>query len=146
MINTRKNDTLIYVKIIVEDMNKMTKWDKWIIVVALILSLSFVLFFARKDLHVKKKAVIRVDGKVEAEILLDGSRIGEKITFQTKYGCNVLEVGDEWVRMIEATCPDKLDVKQGKITRVGERIICLPHRLVVEIVGEEPVKLDGLSR
>lgn len=146
MIKERKNDTLIGVKIIIEDMNKMTKWDKWIIVVALILSLSFVLFFARKDSHEKKRAVIRVDGKLEAEIPLDGSRIGEKITFQTKYGRNVLEVGDEWVRMIEATCPDKLDVKQGKIDRVGERIICLPHRLVVEIMGEGAVQLDGLSR
>ncbi len=146
MIKARKNDTLIGVKIIIEDMNKMTKWDKWIIVVALILSLSFVLLFARKDSHEKKRAVIRVDGKLEAEIPLDGSRIGEKITFQTKYGRNVLEVGDEWVRMIEATCPDKLDVKQGKIDRVGERIICLPHRLVVEIMGEGAVQLDGLSR
>ncbi len=133
-------------KIFVEDMNKMTKWDKWIIVVALILSLSFVLFFARKDPYGKKRAVVRVDGKIQAEIPLDGSRIGDRITFQTKYGRNVLEVGDGWVRMIEATCPDMLDVKQGKITRVGERIICLPHRLVVEIIGEEAVELDALSR
>lgn len=124
----------------------MTKWDKWIIVVALILSLSFVLFFVREDHHAKKRAVVRVDGKVVAEVLLDGSRLGEKLSFETKYGRNVLEVGDGWVRMIEANCPDMLDVKQGKISRSGERIVCLPHRLIVEIKAEENLDLDALSR
>ena len=32
-------------------------------------------------------------------------------------------------------CPDKLDVKQGYISKVGEVIVCLPNKLVIEIKG-----------
>ena len=35
--------------------------------------------------------------------------------------------------MKEADCPDKYCVKQGKIKNVGETIVCLPHKVVVEI-------------
>ena len=40
------------------------------------------------------------------------------------------------VRVIEADCPDELDVKQGFIENVGQVIVCLPNRVVVEIKGE----------
>lgn len=146
LIKSRKNDTLISVKIFFKDMNKMTKWDKWILFSALILSLSFVLFFVREDRYEKKRAIVRVDGKVVAEILLDGSRLGEKVVFETKYGRNVLEVGDGWVQVVEASCRDMLDVKQGKIRRSGERIICLPHRFIVEMKAEQELELDAFSR
>ncbi len=37
----------------------------------------------------------------------------------------------------DADCPDKLCVKQGKISKSGESIICLPHKVVVKISAEE---------
>ncbi len=39
--------------------------------------------------------------------------------------------------MDKADCPDKLCVKQGKISKSGESIICLPHKVVVKISAEE---------
>ncbi|MDK2793681.1 MAG: hypothetical protein PWP75_309, partial [Caldanaerobacter sp.] len=39
-----------------------------------------------------------------------------------------------------------LCVKQGYISRVGEAIVCLPNRLVVEIKGgEKEIEIDGIS-
>ena len=38
--------------------------------------------------------------------------------------------------MTEADCPDKICVNTGKISKIGETIVCLPHRVVVEIQGE----------
>ena len=46
----------------------------------------------------------------------------------------VIENGRAYIR--EASCPDKLCVNLGKISRTGERIICLPNKIIVEIVGE----------
>ena len=40
---------------------------------------------------------------------------------------------DNCVEMKEADCPDKYCVKQGKITRTRQNIVCLPHKVVVEI-------------
>ena len=37
--------------------------------------------------------------------------------------------------MTDADCPDKLCVKTGRISKTGETIVCLPHRVVVEIIG-----------
>lgn len=37
--------------------------------------------------------------------------------------------------MISATCPDHLCIKQGAINKKGQSIICLPHKLIVEVVS-----------
>lgn len=45
--------------------------------------------------------------------------------------------------MIEATCPDKLCIKQGHIEKKGATIVCLPHHLVIEIKEGNEQKQDG---
>ena len=52
---------------------------------------------------------------------------------ETKYGTNVVSVKDKAVFVSNADCPDKICVKHREISRVGETIVCLPHKLVVEI-------------
>ena len=64
---------------------------------------------------------------------------------RTQYGFNLLEISNKGVRVLEASCPDKLDVKQGYIKNVGEQIICLPNRLIVSIYSEKS-ELDFISR
>ena len=72
--------------------------------------------------------------------------VGKTIPIKTKYGYNLIEIGDEKVRVIEADCPDKLDVKQGYISKPGETIVCLPNRLIIEIKGENGEnEIDYLS-
>ena len=38
--------------------------------------------------------------------------------------------------MEDADCPDKVCVKTGKIKKPGQTIVCLPHRTVIEITGD----------
>ena len=47
----------------------------------------------------------------------------------------VIENGFAWIT--EADCPDHLCEKMPKISRVGETIVCLPHRVVVTVLGAE---------
>lgn len=48
--------------------------------------------------------------------------------------------------MIEADCPDKLCVHQGYISRVGEVLVCIPNKVVVEIKSDDSEKeLDGIN-
>ena len=44
--------------------------------------------------------------------------------------------------MLEADCPDQVCVRQGWVQDRTVPIVCLPHRLVIEIVGGEG-ELDG---
>lgn len=50
---------------------------------------------------------------------------------------NVIRIKDGKVRMISATCHGHDCMKQGSISRAPESIICLPHKVVVEIKGKE---------
>ena len=46
---------------------------------------------------------------------------------------NVLTVADGYAYMKYADCPDGLCLSQRRISREGERIVCLPNRVVVEV-------------
>lgn len=48
---------------------------------------------------------------------------------------NLLAVSGEHVRMDSADCRDQICVHHRPIAGGGESIICLPHKLVVEIMG-----------
>ena len=60
----------------------------------------------------------------------------DTFTINTKYGYNIIEVRDNKIAVIDADCPDKIDVKMGFIEKPGETLVCLPHRLIVEIKGD----------
>lgn len=76
---------------------------------------------------------IRVDGKIIASLPLD--RDTEYEIEGAEGGRNLLVIsgGAAWVE--SADCPDALCVGMGKISRVGQSVVCLPHRVVVEITG-----------
>ena len=62
-------------------------------------------------------------------------------------GKNLLRIenGSAWIE--EADCPDGLCVKMGKIHREGQSVVCLPHQVVVEIIGEsDENSVDAIVR
>ena len=44
--------------------------------------------------------------------------------------------------MKEADCPDQICVRHKAISKSGESIVCLPHKVVVEISSEEEQDVD----
>ncbi|MDO5145958.1 MAG: NusG domain II-containing protein [Eubacteriales bacterium] len=52
-------------------------------------------------------------------------------------GKNILSIAGGCASMTGADCPDKICVSHREVRSVGETIVCLPHKVVVEIVGEE---------
>ena len=50
-------------------------------------------------------------------------------------GTNVLIIENGNAYMSHADCPDHLCIKQGDISRTGEKIVCLPNRLSIEVFG-----------
>ncbi len=56
--------------------------------------------------------------------------------FQTDLGVNTLIIEDKTARIEDANCPDQICVKTFAISKPGESIVCLPHKLVIEIVTD----------
>ncbi len=48
------------------------------------------------------------------------------------------------IRMIRSSCPDLICVHHRPVSSAGENIICLPHKLVIEIIGMQENELDGV--
>ncbi len=60
---------------------------------------------------------------------------------------NLIAIDGERVWMQAADCPDQICVHHIPIKGGGESIICLPHKLVVEMVGGTDVEtLDGMAK
>ncbi|SCL84085.1 hypothetical protein PP176A_0572 [Sporanaerobacter sp. PP17-6a] len=125
----------------------MTKGDKYLIIIIIIISLISIIYVERDATSYNSKYIsIQVNGKEYKKITFNPKMVGKTIPIKTKYGYNLIEIGDKKVRVIEADCPDKLDVKQGYISKPGETIVCLPNRLIIEIKGENGEnEIDYLS-
>ena len=78
--------------------------------------------------------VVEVDGEIFGRYPLDENT---SIRIETGAdGYNVLKIADGYASVTEASCPDKLCVRQHKISRSDETIVCLPNRVVVSVVSD----------
>ena len=85
-------------------------------------------------------AVVSVNGEVLERIDLSKVREAYDIPVTTPYGNNTVHVEPGAISVTEADCPDHVCIYQGRLTGSGIPIICMPHRLVIEIEGGD---IDG---
>ena len=57
----------------------------------------------------------------------------QTITIQNDSGINTIQIQNKEVWMEEADCPDGYCMEQGHISHSHQTLVCLPHKLVVEI-------------
>jgi hypothetical protein len=77
-------------------------------------------------------AQLRVDSKIIKNFNL---KQNQTFTYRSKDGdYNKIEVRDGKIGVIFANCPDQLCVRKGFIDKTGQTIICLPHKLVIEVM------------
>lgn len=58
---------------------------------------------------------------------------------------NHLVIKDKKADMIAADCPDQICVEHKSISKNKETIVCLPNKVIVEIVGGKETKLDAVA-
>lgn len=117
-----------------------------LLLIGLLLVIGIVSFFAVRVFTQKDGTIVR--------ILLDGDTYGtyrleedQRIPIEIDGTVtNTLEIAEGKADMAEADCPDQLCVHQHAINRQGETIVCLPHKIVVEIEGAQASELDSVSR
>lgn len=115
------------------------RWDIIIILMLILISLLPIAVFSYYqaegiDENSTFIAVISVNNEVVDQITLTG-HVGKE-TFDikpTEQETNTIELIDETIRIKGATCSDQICVRTGFISKPGETIVCLPHKLLIEI-------------
>lgn len=125
----------------------MKKLDMMIIAFFVCLAAGLGAFFmiSKKDNYNEKYAVIYVKGELYKKVILTENMKKESFDIKTDLGENIVEVEKGGVRIIDSDCPDKICVKDGFKDKPGDVLVCLPHKVVIEIKGEKNSDIDGVS-
>lgn len=112
--------------------NKIKKYKLDILIVGIIIFISLItslIISLTKEQGNLVVVKIKNEEIASYQLNIDGK-------YSLNNGTNILVIEDNYAWVEEADCPDELCIKRGKISNVGESIICLPHRLIITIEGE----------
>ncbi len=109
----------------------ITKNDLLLIVILLAAGGGLLFFRHRQE----SGSVIRIysDNELLTELPLNRN---DSFTVANDLGTNTIIIENGQAYMADADCPDKICEQMGMISKPGETIICLPHKLVVEVADE----------
>ncbi len=108
---------------------KWRKGDFIIIAVVVLIAVGIWLFPFGRGARATKVEIYS-DGKLSYTHSMDGE-FEEEVS-----GCTV-KLSNGEASISSATCPDKVCVHTGAISKSGEIIVCVPNRVSVKISGEE---------
>lgn len=110
----------------------MKKGDLLIITAVFLSAIIFGNFVSTGKLDDTKTVIIVRDGKEIHRYRID-ENYEKTIRIENEGEINTINIEDGKVSVTEANCHDELCVKSHKISRDGEMIVCLPHKLYVKI-------------
>ncbi len=126
-----------------QPVNKPTKYDILTILIIIVISFSCIILLFITN---KQKATgfdIFVDGKLYSSYEFSNLKNGEIIEVHTDYGYNKFLYTDKSIKCIETNCKDQLELQVGSIKKVNQILVCMPHKLTVQITGKN--NIDGIS-
>lgn len=80
-------------------------------------------------------AEITISGDLYKTIPLSNHKGEEILEIKTKYGTNIIKIVDQKIGIIEADCSDKVCMNPQYIDKAGQSLVCLPHKVMIEIKG-----------
>ena len=114
----------------------MKKKDIIIIALALLAALALYLVSLLAPSSAATTVVVTVGGQ---EVLRRPLSVNATYAVPQKDGdVNVICVENGEVYMKEANCRDGLCIRQGKMRNGAKTIVCLPHKVVVQLKGDAP--------
>ena len=109
---------------------------KEIIIFAIIFAVAVISIFAVRLATAgdAKGVLITVDGEEYRKIKLT-EKTEMVIMVETEYGINEVFISNGSVNVIYADCPNQICVETKDAVEIGDLIVCLPHKMVVEIIS-----------
>jgi hypothetical protein len=115
---------------------KINKYDIGLIAVIIIINVFLIIYGGREAVKSNSKtAYIYSNNKLVREYVFTED-VRDEITIETDTGYNVMHIENGQIWIHDASCPDKICIHQGKISRDGEMITCLPNRMFIKILDE----------
>lgn len=109
------------------------------LILCLLLAAGLMWFFFRPG-EAGTCAVVTQNGKEIRQIDLSAD---QEITIAAENGYNTLLIQNGTISVSDADCGDHTCIHTGRISHEGEQIVCLPHKLVIEVIGGETPELDA---
>lgn len=117
-------------------MKHLTKADKITILLVLVAAVGLSAYYFIQSIGQSAKVVIEVNGQVEKTFdLPQKEAVNYRVEMAGGTQYNVVQIDGSRVRVVEANCPEQVDVREGWISKPGQALICLPHKLAVRIEG-----------
>lgn len=110
----------------------------------LIISL-FSVFFINNCTGINPVAEIYSDGNLVKTISLNSSQAGD-FTITNGNNYNTIHIENHRISVVDATCPDKLCIKQGAVKSPVLPIVCLPNGLVIKISDYSTDRVDVVAK
>lgn len=116
-----------------------------IILVVIILIFAVCSYILINVLNNEPAAYVRisVNGTEVKKLSLDEN---QEYKVETENGYNIVEVNDGKVRIKKADCSNQTCVNLGTISKNGQTIICLPHKVEITIVSDEKPEVDAIVK
>ena len=108
-------------------MIKKYKTDIIVIMILLIVAIliTIIISICKKD---GRYASISIDGQVVGVYSLEDDA---DLSFDT--GHHVI-ISDSMISVTDSDCRDKICMNKGKISSIGDTIVCLPEKFIIEII------------
>lgn len=121
----------------------MKKRDGYLLVFFLITAAAMAVFMNVFGKDAGECVVVTVDGEEFGVYRLSQDSV---IEVENAFGSNRIVIKNGSAYMEAADCPDKYCMTYQPVTKANESIICLPHRLVVQVEGKNYMETDGIAR
>lgn len=122
---------------------KIKKADIILAIVIAIVGIAVSIYLTVHDTDIKNgKVIIHANNKIYGEYSLNEDR---EIKVKEGDHINKITIKNGNVQMSFSNCKNQDCVKQGSINDSSKSIVCLPHKVVVEIESKES-EFDSVSR
>ena len=81
-----------------------------------------------------KQIEIYVDNELYKTYDIDDE---DEIKIESEEGYNVVKIHNHGAQITEASCPDKVCIQEGFITKPSESIVCLPNKVHIKIITDD---------
>lgn len=120
------------------------KKNDFILFAALVCLAGILFLFTQSSGRTGGTVIATIDGEVYGSWALSDDL---ELDIVSNYGSNHLQIKDGAASVFSADCPDLICVRHAPISHAGERIVCLPNRLVVSIeAATGPEAPDAVSQ
>lgn len=120
---------------VASDQKRKIRNDIILVAVILVIAAAGLLFFGLNK-EMGSSVAVNINGEQTAVYPLSVDTEVTITTGENNEHINVLTIKDGKAYISEANCPDGICAETRAAQYVGETIVCLPHKVVVEIVAE----------